>query len=125
MYILKVILHIWLHLQYSLSFSVAEKPSLPKLLKFSTFTGDIINITSKVGSEYEDFGIFLLNDMDGEIVDEITKNHSTPEKRVKEILKHWIRGKGKEPRPVSWETLIDALNASGLTELASCIDKSV
>ena len=95
------------------------------LLHFPTFTGDIINITNEVGSEYEDFGIFLLNDMDGEIVDEITEKHSSFEKIVKEILKHWIRGKGKEPRPVSWETLIDALNTSGLTELASCIDKSL
>ena len=87
--------------------------------------GDTINITSEVGSEYENFGIFLLNDMDGEIVDEITEKHSTPEKIVKEILKHWIRGKGKQPRPVSWETLIDALKATGLTELASCIHKSL
>ena len=78
---------------------------------------------NEVGSEYEDFGIFLLNDMDGEIVDEITEKHSRSEKIVKEILKKWLRGKGK--MPVSWETLIDALNASGLTELASCIDKSL
>ena len=71
-----------------------------------------------------------MNDTNGEIVDEITEKHSTekhstPEKIVKEILKHWIRGKGEQPRPVSWETLIDALNDSGLTELASRIDKSL
>ena len=115
-------LDIWLHL---LSFSVAEPPSLPNLLNFSTFKGDTIDITHEVGSKYENFGIHLLNDMSGEIVDEISEKYSTSEKIVKEILKHWIRGKGEKPRPVSWETLIDALKASGLTDLASCIYKSL
>ena len=115
-------LDVWLHL---LSFSVAEPPSLPKLLNFSTFTGDTINITREVGSEYEDFGIHLLNDTSGEIVEKISEKYSTSEKIVKEILKHWIRGKGEKPRPVSWETLIDALKASELTDLASCIYKSL
>ena len=108
-----------------LSFSVAEQPSLPKLLNFPTFTGDTINISTEVGSKYEDFGIHLLNDTNGEITDQITEKYSTSEKIVKEILKHWIRGKGEKPRPVSWETLIDALKASGLTKLASCIQKSL
>ena len=106
------------------SFLAAERPSLPQLLTFPTITGDTINVMSRVGSERDELGYILLNDSDGAIVDQIIDDfHHKSEKIVKEILKRWIRGKGKHP--VTWETLIDALRTIGLTELASCMEESL
>lgn len=107
-----------------LSYSAAQQPSLPELLSFSTITGDTINVMSRVGHECKKLGYILLNDSDGAIVDQITDdcNHKA-EKIMTEIMKRWIRGKGKQP--VTWETLIKALRTIGLTELASCVEKSL
>lgn len=81
-------------------------------------------VSDKHDDEHEELGYILLDDGDGTIVDKIAEecDHKA-EKIVKEIMKRWIRGKGKHP--VSWETLIDALRTVGLTKLATCIDKSL
>lgn len=103
---------------------VAECPSLPELLYFPTHTGDTINIVKVIGSEYDLFGIVLLNDADGSIVEMISDDcHHRPEKIAMEILKRWIRGGGKQPK--TWGTLIDTFCNIGMTELASRIDMSL
>ena len=79
---------------------------------------------SRVGSKYDQLGYILLNDEDGSIIDQIIDyHHHNPEKITNDILKRWIRGKGKQP--VTWKTLMDTLRAIGLTELATCIETSL
>ena len=101
-----------------------ERPSLPELLSFPTITGDTINVMSRVGTKHKQLGYILLNDEDGSTVDQISySNHHDPEEVASDILKRWIRGKGKQP--VTWKTLINTLRAIGLTELATCIETSL
>ena len=107
----------------SLFLSAAERPSLPQLLSLKPRGGNIISIMSR---EYKRLGHILLNDDDGTIVDQITDDNSGPNKSrdiVMEILKRWIRGKGKEP--VTWGTLIEVLYDLELSELASHMEGSL
>ena len=87
------------------------KPSLPKLLDF--------NIPEKVGSNYYNFGIFLLNDEDGCLLDVIENDCLQKcERIIRKILSKWIQGRGK---PVTWSALIDVLRRCNLNELADHI----
>ena len=73
---------------------------------------------SCMSKEYKKLGHILLNDDDGAIVDQITNDyHYKSQDIVLEIIKRWLRGKGKEP--VSWRSLIEALNNLEMMELAT------
>ena len=101
-----------------------EQPTLPEFLSFPTITGDTVDITEEVGTKYTRLGILLLNDKKGSVVDQISCDcRDKAADIVYEILKRWIRGKGKQP--VTWKTLTDTLRAVGLTELATCIETSL
>ena len=103
---------------------VDEKPTLRELLHFSTVTGVTINITEKVGADYADLGIFLLEDDDETIVDQIVSNcRGQSSDIIREILKRWVRGQGRQP--VTWKTLIEVLKIIKLTELASSIQTAL
>ena len=101
------------------SSSTAEQPSLHELLNFPTITGETVNIIDQVGTHYDNLGVILLNDSDESIVEAIVQDHRETAKITKEILKRWLRGKGKQP--VAWKTLTDTLQTTGLTKLGSRI----
>ena len=93
--------------------SVTEtvKPSLPKLLQFK--------LPQKVGICYSDFGIILLNDEDGSLVETMETDCSRQcQSIVRKILMCWLRGGGK---PVTWKSLIETLQSCNLNELADQI----
>ena len=107
-------------LLYSLFFFVfaAERPNLPKLLRFPSKEGTI-NVPKQISTNYLTFGILLLNDETGAEVNRIVlKHHEDAEQINLEILRLWIEGKGK---PLSWDALIDVLRATGLDILAGDI----
>ena len=102
-------------------FSAAKRPSLPQLLSFKPRGGNIFCVMSK---DYQSLGYLLLNDNDGTIVDQISQDcHYKSEDIVRQILKRWIQGKGKEP--VTWGALIQVLKDLELTELASQMEGSL
>ena len=88
------------------------KPSLPKLLQFK--------VPQKVGMRYIDFGILLLNDEDGSIIETIEANCRQCHSIVRKILTNWLRGGGK---PVTWKELIETLRDCDLNELADTIQE--
>lgn len=93
---------------------------MPKLLRFPLKSGRIINIPQQVGAYYCTFGILLLNDETGVQVDAITTQYRGDVEKINfEILKLWMRGKGK---PVSWDTLIGVLKDIGNIVLACDIE---
>ena len=102
--------------------STAQRPTLPQLINLPTRAGETINIMQRVGTQYTDLGLILLNDKDGSIVEQITSEYQL-NGITREILKRWIRGEGKQP--VTWKTLTDALVAIGLTELVKSIQESL
>ena len=104
----------------SLILMYADKPTLPTLLKFppNCSSPHCINTASRIGKEYWKFGILLLEDDNGHIVDAITRDHrqDSIEMITLKILQKWINGVGQ--KPVSWYTLVQVLYDVQLNELA-------
>ena len=88
-----------------------ERPSLPKLLK--------LKVPQKVGGSFTQFGILLLDDEDGTVVDALEDEcRGRSERIVRKILTEWINGRG---RPVTWRTLTDTLRECDMNSLAANI----
>ena len=98
---------------------------LPVLLSFRVTQGQkSINIPQEISTHYRTFGIHLLNDHTGAIVDGIVHKYREDSLQINiEILQRWIRGEGG--KPVSWETLTDCLRDTGLSELADDIRQAL
>ena len=99
------------------------KPTLPLLLKFPPLCSKsnyCINIPLRIGQNYWYFGILLLQDDTGNMVE--TLEHEC-QKNVEminlKILKKWINGIGL---PVSWDVLIEVLHDIELHRLANDIE---
>ena len=66
--------------------------------------------------------MFLLDDPNGTKVDNIEfKHREDPERINTKILKKWVTG--REKKPVTWKTLIEALHDIELGALASEIEE--
>ena len=87
-----------------------EVPSLPKLLK--------LNILNEIGPNYKIFGIFLLCDNTGMVVNAIEIDHRTTHNIILKILQEWLIGRGVS---VTWHSLVQALRYSELNTLAQTI----
>ena len=86
--------------------------------------GGYIDIAAEIPPDNEKFGTLLLEDKTGNEVDNIRiAKHDNPLLIKVEILRQWLLGKGKEP--VTWQTLVECLRATGLTVLADRIDHSL
>ena len=98
---------------------MAERPTLPELYCFHS--GDeCVNIIEKISTNYFKLGIFLLKDDDGDEMDAVIEKCGSDATKINlEVLKRWLKGKGKEP--VSWATLASELKQCGLTVLAKTI----
>ena len=93
-----------------------EEPTLPDLL--------CLDIPTRVGANYDKFGILLLNDIKGNRVRAFTKQHQQDAEDVMlRILGDWLEGKGL--KPVSWETLVTTLRDTGLSALADEIQQKL
>ena len=91
------------------------QPELPTLLR--------LKIPEEVGINYNKFGTFLLNDEKGRLVPNIAAcNHQHHENIVIDTLRRWLTS---EPTPVTWDNLIKTLKLSGLSALASNVQKSI
>ena len=93
------------------------------MLECITFQGRkrTINIPREIGSNYSQFGILLLNDLNGTRLSNIEYKHRGDAVQINtEILREWATGRGKNP--VSWKTLTEVLHKIGLSTLASEIE---
>ena len=96
--------------------TMESEPSLPHLME-----QDII---TNIAPKYHDFGIFLLNDKKGSIVDSFEiKFSKDPYRITQEILKWWLQGRGVGP--VTYATLVKILKKTGLNVLAQTIESSL
>ena len=83
-----------------------------------------IDIAAEIPPDDEKFGTLLLEDKTGNEVESITiSKHNNPLLIKVEILRQWLQGKGK--KPVTWQTLVKCLRATGLTALADRVDDSL
>ena len=76
-----------------------------------------INLPQEIGTKYKTFGTLLLEDITGERVNAIIRKHMNDAEKINEtILEEWIAGRGKHP--VTWKTLTEILQDTGLNVLA-------
>ena len=99
----------------------ADRPSVLECIRFQG-RRTIINIPRKIGTNYSQFGIFLLNDPNGDRVHNLECEYRGNAEQINtEILREWATGRGKEP--VNWETLTEVLRDIELGALASEIEE--
>ena len=102
-----------------------DKPTLPLLLKFppSCSNSDCISIPARIGQKYWYFGILLLQDNTGNIVETLEHECQKNAEMINlKICKKWINGIGL---PVSWDILIQVLHDIELHKLANEIQDIV
>ena len=91
----------------SLLQSSGHPPDLPTLHRFPV-KNRFIDIAAKIGTDYELFGTFLLQDKDRNKVKTIERSERGDPLRITvEILRQWLQGNGK--LPVNWQTLIQCM----------------
>ena len=76
-----------------LFFCTAKSPTLPVLQNFKTNDGRTLNILTRIGSKYENFGTCLLDDHEGDKMDIIIHDHRNAEAKLYTIIKKWLAGK--------------------------------
>ena len=91
-----------------------KRPSLPKLFK--------LKIPLKVGAKFYQFGVSLLNDEYGELINVLESEcNGKCEMIVCKILVQWVSGRGKT---LSWKTLSDTLRECSLSFVADEINST-
>ena len=96
-----------------------ERPTLPQLLRFSV-RGKRVDIIAMIGTNYYNFGVNLLQDDTGAMMNAIIEQCREDVTKInRQVLCKWLEGGGKQP--VSWATLATELYECGLTELAKDI----
>ena len=89
-----------------------SKPTLPQLIR--------LKIPEKVGTKYREFGILLLNDKAGDLVEIAREScHNQLDDIVTSILREWLR---KAPTPVTWDNLTQVLRDCDLRTLAEYVE---
>ena len=79
-----------------------------------------VNLAEKIGVNYYDFGVLLLEDDDGDQITAIEKELGKNAADInRQVLRLWLKGKGRQP--VTWATLVAVLQDVELVELAKGI----
>ena len=82
-----------------------------------------INVPASIGQKYWQFGILLLIDDTGQIVESIVHEHQRDSELINlKILQKWVNGVGQ---PITWDTLIQVLNDIQLIELSRKVNEHI
>ena len=104
------------------TYCIDDAPKLPNLLNFKTKDGTTIDISQRIGKYSKQFGIRLLSDSNGELVDGLIKSDGPDHANINiAILQRWLQGTGSPP---TWATLIARLRECMLNTLADEIESS-
>ena len=80
-----------------------------------------MNLAEKLGVNYYEFGILLLEDDDGDQIAAIEQELRGKTSNInREVFRLWLKGKGRQP--VTWATLVAVLQDIGLAKLARDIE---
>ena len=67
-----------------------------------------MNFAQQIGVNYSKFGILLLNDTNGAIVNAVENEHLRNAEKINiAIFQKWLEGRGE--KPVAWSTLVATL----------------
>ena len=103
-------------------FFIEQRPTLPQLNNFQTSSGSR-NIAQEIGTDFNQFGCLLLDDTTGAVTTGIAHGNSDPASINREILQHWVQGKGR--LPVQWSTLVNVLKDVKQITLATDIEENL
>ena len=96
-----------------------DRPTLPELQHFPVKDG-YNDIVSEIANDYQNFGILLLNDENGDKVANIKSAQlQNPVAITREILRQWLHGSGR--LPVTWQILVECLREAKLNTAAGYI----
>ncbi len=110
------------HVIFLLCVYIDATPTLDCLLRFPAKRGHI-NVPEMIGVKYKVFGVLLLRDTQGAVVDRIERDHPHDTLEVStQVLQLWIAGRGR--RPTTWSTLTDCLRDADLNTLAADIEET-
>ena len=102
--------------------STDSPPTLDTLRHFPAINGHI-DIATEIGTNYDKFGTLLLEDKNGNKVNNIkVSERGDPVEITVEILKQWLNGKGR--KPVTWQTLVKCLRDTDLNTLVEKMKRS-
>ena len=94
----------------------AAGPTLVKLIR--------LKLAEKIGVRYTEFGVVLLDDIDGSKITAIEREFGRNSSDINcHIFQLWLQGKGKQP--VTWATLIAVLRDIEMNQLAKSIEESL
>ena len=114
---MQYVIHV--HVLSLISACTDDKPSLLDLRKFPG-KDHKFDVMERIGVNYPDFGMFLLQDSDGSKVSALELTWQRASLPIcRDIMKAWLQGKGKTP--VTYATLLDCLHEADLHNLAKDI----
>ena len=104
--------------------SCGSKPTLPNLISFQRHhEAKRINIPQLIGIKFREFGILLLEDDQGSLVEIIIHERCSRAVDINLIiLQKWLQGTGKPP---TWSSLIEVLRDIELNVLANDIEQEL
>ena len=95
-------------------FFTDTRPTFLTLEDFQLQDGSKINILDKIGAQYDRLVRLLLKDGDGTILEQLERDNRGKADTIKSTtMTKWLRGEGE--MPVTWRTLIGALEKVNLT----------
>ena len=80
-------------------------------------------IQSDAAGKWEELGIAMNFDEDGDKVEEIKQSSDRNDSRCRAVLRHWIKGNGDGP--VTWEQLIQLLRKVNTEEVVKKIESGI
>ena len=93
----------------------------PSIMELMSISVGHLNMIQSVGTRYPTLGIFLLEDVNGVLVDALTLEHQhNAEEITRAIFQRWIGGTGR--KPTTWRTLVGVLRHSQLATQADAIE---
>ena len=101
--------------------NIDDTPTMQELIELDVPTQrDPIRIKSKIGPNYSELGICLLNDNDGIVLQELKHDYPLTKDKLDAIFSSWLQGKGRRygQKTNTWGRLIDCLNVAELRYLA-------
>ena len=96
---------------------------MEELEGLETKSGQSIDVLERIATEYETFGIKILEDETGDTVEVIKEDERSAGRIKRQIAMQWLKGKGKQP--VTWGTLVHVLESMKLRELAKKIREAL
>jgi len=102
--------------------STDDRPTLPQLMFLKCPDGTIIRIIDETNHKLDKLALAGLDFKGNELETIKQKSFYKPDSACQELLHDWLQGRAKQP--VTWRTLIEALERANFSELVRELNKA-